>query len=366
MAKNDQGYTRARRVSYRGGGGRRGMTEATYIARVSKAEHRQMYLRTQTEGYLDILGIAPTSDMAVEIRRGVVEAYENGPNMTKEELFTAAQTGRAGMQAFDRAEGAIRRHQEADVLLAALESATSPRERSGLDRGDYLDDLPALTLEGSGWGADQPGAKRFQKHVNICVDNSGSTHMPSTGYCARAMSEVAQNLMEILYEAAGRWPGVTWDAFSFNRIARQHTGSIGRANRAEEARQALEHIWVRDPLNEDARETNLAPLIEDLYNNEVTRDLIGQPRIDIVITDGEFESEDDGIQAAEWQRQRGAGVNSYIINLCPDVPSDVPLPHQFRVIPLHCMTGTELRKEVDGTALRQTLMRIVVNEMGQD
>jgi hypothetical protein len=249
------------------------------------------------------------------------------------------------------------------VLVAALESATRPSEREGLDDGDFIDDPASLMLDGSGWGEERIGGRRYQKHVNICIDNSGSTHMDSTGYCSIAMSEVANNLVEVLYEAAGRWPRITWDAFSFNRTARQHTGSRSEQNRLEEVRQSLSHVYVDDPLNTNAVETNLAPLMQAILENESSRNLIGQPRIDIILTDGEFESQEDADEAAEWQRRRGAGVTTYVINLCPDVPSDISLPPQFRVIPLHCTTGSTLRKEIDGDVLRQSLMRIVVDEM---
>ena len=265
--------------------------------------------------------------------------------------------------ALNNNEEETRRLHEAEVLLAALESATRPTERSGLDDGEYLDDLASLTLDGSGWGEETLGGTQYQKHVNICIDNSGSTRMPATGYCARAMADIGTNLMNVLYAAGGRWPGVTWDEFSFNRIAKQHTGKRGQEARSEATRQSLEQVWVQDPLDTDARETNLAPLLEALHRNEVERGLIGEPRIDIIMTDGEFESQEDADEAAEWQRQRGSGATTYVVNLCPDTPSDVSLPHQFRVIPLHCVTGADYRKEVDGEALRQTLMRIVVDEM---
>lgn len=361
MAKSDQGYTRATSSSS-GGGGR---PKYASKSKLTKAEVAQLYLRIRTEGILDMLGVEKYSDVAMQITDALGEQLEDGPKHSKDDLWDAAVEAQhgGGRQAFRNNAEDVRRHYEADMLIAALESSTRPREREQLDEGDYLDDMTSLMADGSGWGEEQLGSKSYKKHVNICIDNSGSTHMPSTGYCSAALATVAQNLMEVLYEAAGRWPGVTWDAFSFNRIAKQHTGSIGRANRAEMVRQALRHVVIPDPLDRDAVETNLGPLMEALHDNEVERGLIGQPRLDIIITDGEFESEDDAARAAEWQRQRGTGLNTYVINICPDTPSEVALPHQFRVVPLHCNIGSELRKEIDGEALRQTLMRIVVDEM---
>jgi len=360
MAKSDQGYTQG--APARSGGGRPRYANKSQL---TKAEVAKLYLRIQTEGILDMLGIEKNSDMAMEIKEGLGEQLEDGPRQTKKDLWDAAVEAQhgGGKQAYNNNAEATRRHYEAEVLIAALESSTKPRERGQLDDGDFLDDLASLMTDGSGWGEEQLGSKIYRKHVNICLDNSGSTHMPSTGYPSKAMAAVAQNLMEVLYEAAGRWPGVTWDMFSFNRVAKQHTGRRGRADRTELVRQALQEVTISDPLNRDAVETNLGPLMEALHDNEVERGLIGQPRLDIIITDGEFEGEDDAARAAEWQRQRGTGLNTYVLNICPDIPSDVALPHQFQVIPLHCNIGSELRKEVDGEALRQTLMRIVVDEM---
>ena len=105
-----------------------------------------------------------------------------------------------------------------------------------------------------------------------------------------------------------------------------------------------------------------------MYDNEVALGLIGSPRLDIILTDGEFESEADANEAAEWQRKRGAGVTTYVLNLCPDEIDDpVSLPHQFRVIPVVCLTDKYWKggKVVDQNVLRQTLNRIAVAEVSR-
>ena len=153
MSKSDQGYTRGRAMRYSGGGGGRGMSESTYLAVAKKAQLAKLYLRTQTE--------EPTSDLAMEIKQGAVEAYNEGKNMTKAQLYAAA-SDRSGKQALNNNEEETRRLHEAEVLLAALESATRPTERSGLDDGEYLDDLASLTLDGSGWGEETLGGTQYR------------------------------------------------------------------------------------------------------------------------------------------------------------------------------------------------------------
>jgi hypothetical protein len=200
----------------------------------------------------------------------------------------------------------------------------------------------------------------------VAIDNSGSTHMPETGYCSGAMTSVVENLLQVLFTAASTHQGISYDGFSFNRTAVMHTGSLARERRANLVRDYFQGVEVDDPLRRDAIETNLAPLIQSMYENEEKLGLIGQPRLDIILTDGEFESEADANEAAEWQRKRGAGVTTYVLNLCPDEIDDpVSLPHQFRVIPVDCLVDKYGSKKVDQDILRQTLNRIAVAEVSR-
>ena len=365
MANADQGYKQAKAGSSGGGGGGRARSFSTYVREARKDELAAFYIRHAEEGMLDILGSVP-EEMAVVIKQGLTEEY-NESKMTKKDIEDAVyhNATRSGAQALRNNARKTRMMQEAVTLVDALQSATRDREMENLDEGDYLDDPVSLIVDGSGWGEEKIGASEFRKHVSIALDNSGSTHMPSTGYCADAMQSVANNLLGVLHTASSQWNGITWDAYSFNRIATSHTGRRGKQERYEIARQALSQVVVRDPLRVDAIETNLAPLLERMYETEKERGLIGSPRLDIILTDGEFESQEDADQAAEWQRLRGSNVNTYVLNLCPETPSEVTLPHQFRVIPLQCVTGDELFKEVDGEALRQALMQIVLSEIGK-
>jgi len=360
MAKNDQGYKVGRA---RSGGYGRSRSPETILSQTSKQELTDAYLRTKTRGILDIMGLDENDDVAMQIKQGIVDEFES-QSQTKAAIDAATQSFNDGLQAYMNNAWKTARIEGAQVLIGALESRTRATERENLDEGEFLDDPASLLVDGSGWGEERVGARTYRKHVNIAIDNSGSTHTPATGFPARAMQQVTENLMGILFEAASKWPGVTWDAFSFNRVTKQHTGRFGQHERAEVARQALEHITVLDPLKRDAVETNLAPLLEQMYKNDVARNLLDSPRLDIILTDGEFESQEDADQAAEWQRQRGPDVITYVLNVCPETPSEVTLPHQFRVIPLECQREDIAR--IDPVILRQSLMRIVLDEVQKE
>jgi hypothetical protein len=364
MARSDQGY---RRVSAgrAGGGGGRGRTLSTYLAQTKKNEVADLYVRTQTRGILDVLGLDASSDLAVSIKQMFKDdVAQDKP--TKADLGEGYISARSDGYQARRGEQDIEHAQAAEALLGALYAATRMRERADLDEGDVLDDPTTALIDGGGWADEAAGRLEVRKHVNIAIDNSGSTHMPETGYCSGAMQGVAGNLMRVLFDAASTYPGITYDGFSFNRIAIQETGRPGRAYREGLTREYFAGITVDDPLKRDAVQTNLAPLIEAMYKNEEALGLIGQPRLDLILTDGEFESAADAEEAAEWQRRRGPGVTTYVLDLCPgEIENPVELPHQFRVIPLTCLVDEHGRKAIDSAVLRQSLMRIAVEEVSR-
>jgi hypothetical protein len=362
VAKQDQGYRRSTGTSYSGGGGR-GRTLSTYLAQTRKNEVADLYIRTQTSGILDVLGLEDDSDLAVSIKQMFKDdVAQDKPN--KAEMGEGYISARADGYQARRGQQDIAHAQAAEALLGALYAATRMRERADLDEGDVLDDPATALIDGGGWADEAAGRLEVRKHVNIAIDNSGSTHMPETGYCSGAMQGVAGNLMRVLFDAASTYPGITYDGFSFNRIAIQETGRPGRAYREGLTREYFAGITVDDPLKRDAVQTNLAPLIEALYKNEEALGLIGQPRLDLILTDGEFESEKDAQAAAEWQRLRGPGVTSYVLDLCPgEIENPVELPHQFRVIPLQCLVDEYGAKAIDSDILRQSLIQIATEEV---
>jgi hypothetical protein len=361
MSRADQGY-RAARVS-RGGYGR-GRSYSTYLAQAKKDQLADLYLRTQQRGIIDLLGLDHDSELAMVIRQGQLEEY-NESKMTKADINAAIEAEQAGLQATANSERDTRLLEAAAVLIDALQSRTRSRDRLDLEQGDLIDDPAMMLVDGSGWGEETDTGTQYRKHVNIAIDNSGSTHMAATGFCSIDMAQAAQSLVQVLYAAAGQFPGITWDVFTFNRVTNQHTSYYGQRYREGLAQQALLGLVVDDPLTSDARETNLAPLVEAFHRNEAKRGLIGSPRLDIILTDGDWESQEDADLAAGFQAQRGSDVSTYVINLCPDNETDVALPHQFRVIPLHAIVTPDDpgRGWVDRAALRTTLMEVVRQEV---
>ena len=362
MAKQDQGYRRSTGSSYSGGGGR-GRSLSTYLAQTKKNEVADLYIRTQTSGILDILGLEDDTDLAVSIKQMFKDDVADSKT-NKAELGEGYISARNDGYQARRGKEEIAHAQAAEALLGALYAATRMRERADLDEGDVLDDPATALIDGGGWADEAAGRLEVKKHVNIGIDNSGSTHMPETGYCSGAMQAVAGNLARVLFAAASTYPGITYDGFSFNRITIQETGRPGRAYREGLTREYFAGVSVDDPLKRDAVETNLAPLIEAMYKNEEELGLIGQPRLDLILTDGEFESDADAQAAAEWQRLRGPGVTSYVLDLCPgEIENPVELPHQFRVIPLQCLIDEFGAKAIDHDVLRQSLIQIATEEV---
>ena len=370
MAKNDMGYTKSTGTTSGGGWGR-GRSRKTVIREAKKDQLIEAYIRAEQDGILDVLGLHKDDpdyqDIAAAIRQQVEEEIADG-KMTKETIYKSAEDSNRESAA-ERyqaitAKQEVERHQAAEVLLDALYAATKAKERGNLDDGDMIDDPVSLMTDGAGWGEESRGRLEMHKHVNIAIDNSGSTHTPETGFCSSAMEDVTNNLLRVLFTAASDYRGVTYDGFSFNKIAECHTGQLGKERRAALVRDQFKSVWVDDPHMINAVETNLAPLMRLMFENEEQKGLIGQPRLDIILTDGEFESDEDAQEAAEWQRKRGAGVTTYILNLCPDEMEDrVALPHQFRVIPVHCIDRGRWGKTVDANILRQILNQIVVAEV---
>tara|TARA_R100000808_G_scaffold24792_2_gene58382 strand:+ start:6227 stop:7387 length:1161 start_codon:yes stop_codon:yes gene_type:complete len=381
MAKNDQGYVRAKQSSYSGGYGNRGMQMSTFLAKVKKDRVVQYYIRDRQKGILDILGQQDNQDLAMEIKQIATDEVNK---MTKKEIGDLWNSKRLensaqGAQAY-LAKNDQKKLGSAQRLMDALYSATKATERIDLEDGELLDDPTSLLVDGQGWGDETKGRLEVRKHVNIAMDNSGSTHMPETGFCSDAIQSVTNNLIEVLDTAGSTYPYLTTDAFSFNRVTVQHTGNIGRNYRKELAYTSLRNQAVYDPLKKDAVQTNLAPLLEQMYKNEVERNKIGEPRIDIIITDGEFESVEDLDEAVEWQRKRGPNVTTYVLNLVPEeMANNLPLPYQFRVVPVNCIgnrtsyrNGEESThfnndytpiKEVDNQVLSQVLNNIVIQEV---
>lgn len=384
MAKNDQGYRASTRrsrgsSSFSGSGnGPREQSKETYLAKTRKDVIADMYVRTLKSGILDVLGLGRDSaeydDIAMSIKQVAEQEMAGKTKAEIDEMFESARSENNSNYGGYMAEWDVAEMTAAQGLMDALYAATRMRERADLDDGDLLDDAVNLIADGEGWGEETTGRLEVRKHINIAIDNSGSTHTAETGFCHRALLSIAKNVMRVLHTAGKSYDRVTYDVFSFNRVAVQHTGYYGMMERKELAYNQLRGIEVEDPLRKDSTKTNLAPLLERFHMNEVRRNKIGEPRIDIILTDGEFETKADLNRAVEWQRRRGPNVNTYVLNVCPeDLDNNLPLPHQFQVVPVHCLTPYDVRLNRDGTEriikkmdneiLGQAVNRIVMSEV---
>ena len=375
MAKGDYGYRRSsssRGSSSRGGGGSRGRPRGqsfdTWLQQTRKDEVKDYLIRDVVKERLEAMGVEPDSEIGLKIREGAREEIKDR-KANKEDFAIEWNKKRSGNPLRSNA-GRVERHEEAEIILDALQSVTRVKEKENLDEGEWLDD-PVTTLidNTGGWGDELVGASDYRKHVNICIDNSGSTHTPETGYCSRPMTEVVSSLCDVLSYASDQYPGVTWGVYEFNKTAscKQMHGKEFSSYYNRYSSDSRTHLYINDPLQENATATNLAPLMKAIYDQEEKEDLLDAPRFDIILTDGEFETQQDADEAASSKARRGNGINSYVLNLCPETPSEIQLPSQFRVLPLNCLYDEEYAsktvKRVDKEALRNALYSIVIDEL---
>ena len=375
MAKGDYGYSRSsssRGSSSRGYGGSRGRPRGqsfdTWLQQTRKDDVKDYLIRDVVKERLEAMGVEPDSEIGLQIREGAREEIKDR-KANKEDFAMEWNKKRNGNPLRSNA-GKVERHEEAEIILEALQSVTRVREKENLDEGEWLDD-PVITLmeNTGGWGDEMVGATDYRKHVNICIDNSGSTHTPETGHCSRPMTEVVSSLCDVLSYASDQYPGVTWGVYEFNKTAscKQMHGKEFSSYYNRYSSDSRTHLYINDPLQENATATNLAPLMKAIYDQEEKEDLLDSPRFDIILTDGEFETQQDADEAASSKARRGNGINSYVLNLCPEAPSEIQLPSQFRVLPLNCIYDEEYAsktvKRVDKEALRNALYSIVIDEL---
>ena len=375
MAKGDYGYSRSsssRSSSSRGYGGSRGRPRGqsfdTWLQQTRKNEVKDYLIRDVVKERLEAMGVEPESEIGLQIREGAREEIKDR-KANKEDFALEWNKKRNGNPLRSNA-GKVERHEEAEIILEALQSVTRVREKENLDEGEWLDDAVTTLMENTGgWGDEMVGATDYRKHVNICIDNSGSTHTPETGHCSRTMTEVVSSLCDVLSYASDQYPGVTWGVYEFNKTAscKQMHGKEFSSYYNRYSSDSRTHLYINDPLQENATATNLAPLMKAIYDQEEKEDLLDSPRFDIILTDGEFETQQDADEAASSKARRGNGINSYVLNLCPEAPSEIQLPSQFRVLPLNCIYDEEYAsktvKRVDKEALRNALYSIVIDEL---
>ena len=352
MSRSDAGYSKA---SGGGGGGptsrRGGLTRSKWLRRSHKT-NADFWVSRHLSGVLDVLGVEHDTDEAHEI----AECIRPDKSKSKDEMFQDVLNLQDEVSRTTRATAEHKRLHSARLILDALSSASRRTERVDLDDGDDIGDVVNAMIDGGGWEIETNTANQYKKHVNICIDNSGSTHTAMTGFCAKAMLTVVNELAGAVDAARKQYPSVTYDVASYNKVAKMHTGYKAHEELKKNVLNYFDNVEVGDPTVVQARETHLSPLMELLYDNERERG-IDAPIIDIILTDGEWESEKDIAEAAVWQSRR-RNVTTYVLNLCTDearhdddgngIP-DIALPNHFRVIPLRCI--------VDGKAVDKDLTR---------
>lgn len=343
MSRSDAGYSKTRSG---GGGGRKkyGMTYSKWLQRSYK-DDADWWVSKHLSGILDVLDIEPDTDEAHEIAEGIRPDKES---KSKEEMYQDLLTLQDETAVTTRTKAEQKRLHSARLILDALSSASRRTERVDLDDGDDIGDVVNAMIDGGGWEIETNTARQYKKHVNICVDNSGSTHTAMTGFCAKAMLTVVNELAGALHSARKQYPNVTYDIVSYNKSAKMHTGREAHEEFDQNVKNYFNNVEVDDPTVVQARETNLAPLMKKLHDNERDRG-IDAPIIDIILTDGEWESDEDVAKAAMWQSRR-SNVTTYVLNLCPDevrhdddgnVVANIALPNHFRMIPLRCVTDND-------------------------
>ena len=367
MAKNDVGYQKSRGgggSSYRGGGGR-GISWNTWVQKTPKDSVKEYLIREMTNERLEAMGsIPPESDLGLSIRNSVRDEVKD--EKANKADFAERWDAKRGSNPLRQNKSRVEKIEEASILTEALYAFTKARERENLEEGDILDDPATAVIDGAGWGEEVMGKQEYRKHINICIDNSGSTHTAATGFCSRTMREVSENLISLLKTVSAKYEGITWGVYSFNRIARCELfygkEFVNEYNWLSDWSGSF--FTVEDPLKKDASETRLAPLMEEIYRKESENGLIGEPRLDIILTDGEFENQKDADKAIEWQNRRGGNIYTYVLNVAPELPSDIQLPPQFRVLPVQSISESDgVKLGVDTESLRNVMYSIVIDEM---
>ena len=94
--------------------------------------------------------------------------------------------------------------------------------------------------------------------------------------------------------------------------------------------------------------------------------MIGEPRFDIIITDGEFENQEDADLVGEFQKRRGPGVITYVLNLCLGSNTNIKLPMSFREIPLGVIDPDSPKSWISSDELRMSIQQIIINEMTRE
>lgn len=374
MSKADKNFTptsykSSSRISGGPRGRPRGLSWDTWTATSNKDTIKFELAQTVADTRIEMLGITHDSDEARLIHAAAENDVRN-KNISKSELSRELQR----VVGYNPLRYAAMRHKRlasANTLLNALYSFNRPKTLFGLDDGDYMEDYVDILTGGDGWAKEVPLRKGYRKHVNIAVDNSGSTFTKEMKYCSATMKSVSNSLLDVLTIAADTYPGITWGGWEFNKGSEEiqifgKNINLSTFQKFINANEPATIFWRNEPTKEEASETRLAPLLEKILLMEQKHNLIGEPRLDIIIADGEFENQEDADLAGEFQRRRGPGVTTYILNLCLGSSTDIKLPTLFREVPLGIINSNDTHSFIKDEDLRTAMNSIIISEMTKD
>ena len=375
MSVTDKEYTPRKYSNRKFNSGRRGrptgLSHTTWVQTNTKDTIKIDLAKGMMQSRLAALNIDAQSDEG----RAIIRATRNEVDdmkRTKEVFGDLYLTANQESNEFRYPSQRYQRFRSAERLMESLYSFTKLKTKYGLDEGDYPEDFVDLITGGDGWAADSLGRRDFRKHVNLAIDNSGSTYTSKMRYCSDVMRRVANSLLDTLVMASVTYPGISFMGLEFNKLCKV-SEMFGKSLRPTSYQRIVESeysnmvFYINEPDKEDARETNLAPLIQTMLEKEQANGLIGEPRLDIILTDGEFENQDDANLAGQLQRQRGPGVTTYLLNLCAGSRTNIALPPSFREIPLgviDLLNPSQVRVEEED--LMPVLSSIVINEMTKE
>ena len=157
MAKGDLGYSRSsssgRSSSGRGGGGGRGRSWDTWLQQTRKDEVKDYLIRDVIKERLEAMGVEPDSEIGLKIREGARGEIKD-KKANKADFADEWNKKRSGNPLRSNADR-TKRHEEAEIILEALQSVTRVRETENLDDGEWLDDPVTTMIDNSGGWVDE-------------------------------------------------------------------------------------------------------------------------------------------------------------------------------------------------------------------
>lgn len=226
---------------------------------------------------------------------------------------------------------------EVGEFIADLASAVRFRMKIGQSQGDWVEEPERLFTDGKVFGSEEAVAAKVNLQLTVSLDASSSM------WANRIMKHAGPTLMEIdkvVRKAVSDLPGsVTYAPFAFHNVgyllpaaflpsycggASYKNGKPYKAclmpNSPSNAQLLAAKLAGELPSPWQHRlhgnETKLAPLFQAIKEWEDRQAGTPTARLDIVLTDGAFDDQEDLDEAAEVQLSRG-DVRTVMLNFMP-------------------------------------------------